>query len=132
MRPSLRSGWSDTMPCFRCGTRQNDPPRGASLWRRGVRGGEQVLICPECQRTTDWTALLDRCGYCGSTALGRRLGEVTCRDCGRSAPSAAELADTQTDAPPLRVVLTAPRVDSPDPELAAQVNAALDRLFGRR
>src|SRR5215207_2073275 len=120
------------MPCFRCGTRQSDPSRGASPWRRGVRDGQQVLICPDCQSTSDWTSLLDRCGSCGSTALGRRLGEVVCRDCARSAPSAAELANVPTDAPPLRVVLTPPPGESSDPELAARVSAALDRLFGRK
>ncbi len=70
------------MPCYRCGTRQVDPDRGESPWRRGVRADRQVLICPDCQATVDWTTELDRCQVCGSVHLVRRLGEVECRDCG--------------------------------------------------
>jgi hypothetical protein len=70
------------MPCYRCGTRQVDPDRGESPWRRGVRGDRQVLICPDCQVATDWTSELDRCQVCSSVHLVRRLGEVECRDCG--------------------------------------------------
>lgn len=44
--------------------------------------GEQVLICPECQHGPDWTAELDACRACGSTALYRALGETACRACG--------------------------------------------------
>jgi hypothetical protein len=70
------------MPCYRCGTRQVDPDRGESPWRRGVRGDRQVLICPDCQIVFDWMNDLDRCSVCGSVHLVRRLGEVECRDCG--------------------------------------------------
>jgi hypothetical protein len=70
------------MPCYRCGTRQVDPDRGESPWRRGVRGDRQVLICPGCQASVDWTSDLDRCVVCSSVHLVRRLGEVECRDCG--------------------------------------------------
>lgn len=70
------------MPCYRCGTRQVDPERGESPWRRGVRGDRQVLICPGCQAAVDWTADLDRCAVCSSVHLLRRLGEAECRDCG--------------------------------------------------
>lgn len=70
------------MPCYRCGTRQVDPDRGESPWRRGVRAGRQVLICPDCQLAVDWAAELDLCQVCGSVHLVRRLGEVECRDCG--------------------------------------------------
>jgi|HubBroStandDraft_6_1064221.scaffolds.fasta_scaffold194267_2 hypothetical protein len=70
------------MPCYRCGTRQVDPDRGESPWRRGVRGDRQVLICPDCQAAIDWANELDRCKVCGSVHLVRRLGEVECRDCG--------------------------------------------------
>ena len=75
------------MPCYRCGTRQVDPERGTSPWRRGVRTDRQVLICPDCQGTADWTADLDRCPECSSVHLVRRLGEVECRDCGAVAAS---------------------------------------------
>jgi hypothetical protein len=70
------------MACYRCGSRQVDPVRGDSPWRRGVRGDQQVLICPTCQGMHDWKADLDPCSRCGSVRLVRRLGEVECRDCG--------------------------------------------------
>jgi hypothetical protein len=70
------------MACYRCGTRQVDPARGHSPWQRGVRGDQQVLICPTCQGSHDWKADLDHCGQCGSVRLVRRLGEGECRDCG--------------------------------------------------
>jgi hypothetical protein len=75
------------MPCYRCGTRQIDPERGSSPWRRGVRTDRQVLICPDCQSSADWIADLDRCRECTSVHLVRRLGEVECRDCGSVAES---------------------------------------------
>jgi len=70
------------MACYRCGTRQVDPVRGHSPWQRGVRGDQQVLICPTCQGIHDWKSDLDQCGRCGSVRLVRRLGEAECRDCG--------------------------------------------------
>ena len=78
------------MPCYRCGARQVDPDRGESPWKRGVRADRQVLICPACQSSVDWSAELDRCPVCSSMHLVRRLGEVECRDCGDvREPSAA-------------------------------------------
>jgi hypothetical protein len=78
------------MPCYRCGARQVDPDRGESPWKRGVRAERQVLICPACQSSVDWSAELDRCPVCSSMHLVRRLGEVECRDCGDvREPSAA-------------------------------------------
>jgi len=59
-----------------------DPVRGHSPWQRGVRGNQQVLICPTCQGIHDWKTDLDQCGRCGSVRLVRRLGEVEGRDCG--------------------------------------------------
>lgn len=70
------------MPCYRCGARQVDPDRGESPWKRGVRADRQVLICPACQSSVDWSAELDRCPVCSSMHLVRRLGEVECRECG--------------------------------------------------
>lgn len=86
------------MPCYRCGTRQVDPDRGESPWRRGVRADRQVLICPNCQAAFDWTAELDRCQVCGSVHLVRRLGEVECRDCGAVGQPAALTETAVTDA----------------------------------
>ena len=60
--------------------------RGHSPWRRGVKGDEQVLVCPGCQASADWTADLDKCRQCRSVHLVRRLGEVECRDCGMTVP----------------------------------------------
>jgi hypothetical protein len=70
------------MPCYRCAARQTDPVKGASPWKRGVIGGEQVLVCPDCQRVHDWVADLDRCPSCGATTLVRALGETRCKACG--------------------------------------------------
>jgi hypothetical protein len=112
------------VPCYRCGARQTDPARGASPWRRGVRDAEQVLVCPDCQRTSDWTADLDRCPACGSTALVRRLGRTVCRDCGGSPDEGldADLAAAGADvADPV----------GPPTDLASDVAAAIDRVLGR-
>jgi hypothetical protein len=82
------------MACYRCGTRQVDPVRGHSPWQRGVRGDQQVLICPTCQGIHDWKTDLDPCGRCGSVRLVRRLGEAECRDCGYVAtPEAVAVPD---------------------------------------
>jgi hypothetical protein len=70
------------MPCYRCDLRQVDPDRGQSPWKRGVKSGAQVLICPACQGSFDWMSDLDQCSVCGGVHLMRRLGEVECRDCG--------------------------------------------------
>lgn len=107
------------MPCYRCGTRQVDPDRGESPWRRGVRDNRQVLICPDCQLTADWASELDRCAECGSVQLVRRLGEVECRDCGAVAES-AEPEHERVDGPPA-VALTG---------LADEVERALAKVLG--
>lgn len=101
------------MPCYHCGTRQVDPDRGASPWTRGVLHDHQILVCPACQASRDWTAELDRCDRCGSAHLVRRLDEVECRDCG------------------LTRLAGASGPTAPDPELAAEVEQALARVLGR-
>jgi len=102
------------MPCYHCGARQSDPDRGPSAWRRGVRAGSQVLVCPDCQGSHDWIADLDPCARCGSRALAKVLGDTRCRDCGLS-----------TEGP-------APAHDADTPGLAEDVAAALERVLGRR
>jgi len=106
------------VPCDTCGARQTDPVRGASPWKRGVRQGLQVLVCPDCQVAGDWTADLDRCKSCGSTALVRTLGETHCRSCG-----AVATASVPSEAPP-------PTTTAPG--LSEDVAAALDRLWPGR
>jgi len=84
------------MPCYHCGARQSDPGKGPSPWKRGVVRDEQVLVCPDCQATHDWTADLDRCENCGSTMLLRSLGETRCRQCSHvktAAPAASARSD---------------------------------------
>jgi hypothetical protein len=131
------------MPCYHCGSRQVDPDRGASPWTRGVLHDHQILVCPKCQTSRDWTADLDRCDQCGSAHLVRRLDEVECRDCGLT-----RLADAGHAGPdgehaasaglpfvpgPGRPARPAAPGGStaPDPELAAEVEQALARVLGR-
>lgn len=108
------------MPCYRCGTRQVDPDRGESPWRRGVRGDRQVLICPQCQQTANWRADLDTCQTCGSIHLVRRLGEVECRDCGMVGPQAQAGGSGGADG----------AIAEPSPaDLAAEVERALEKVL---
>lgn len=100
------------MPCELCGARQTDPVRGASPWKRGVRAGVQVLICPECQAGRDWAGELDPCPACGSTALVKALGETRCRSCGATVDS-----EVVAGTPPTAT------------GLAADVEAAVDRVL---
>jgi len=109
------------MPCYRCGTRQVDPARGHSPWRRGVKGDEQVLVCPGCQAATDWTSDLDKCRQCSSVHLVRRLGEVECRDCGVTVPPDAP---GSLAAGPVGAAVRAPG-------LSEEVALALERVLGR-
>ncbi|HVE97929.1 MAG TPA: hypothetical protein VNA12_01990 [Mycobacteriales bacterium] len=104
------------MPCYRCARVQTDPGRGASPWKRGVVRDEQVLVCPDCQAQHDWMADLDTCAGCGSTRLVRSLGATRCQQCGHVAD------DTEPGGPTTPV---------PGP-LAAQVSAALRKVFGSR
>ncbi|KAB8183212.1 hypothetical protein [Microbispora catharanthi] len=107
------------MPCYRCGARQTDPVRGASPWKRAVRREAQVLVCPDCQRVHDLD--LDTCASCGSIALICRLGEIECRSCG-------EVRLARADEP----LVTAGSTGAGHmPGLAAEVEAALDRVLGR-
>ena len=108
------------MPCYRCGARQVDPVRGHSPWRRGVKADEQVLVCPGCQASADWTADLDKCRQCGSAHLVRRLGEVECRDCGTIVPPDGSLAAGSVGPSVARA-----------PGLSEEVAMALERVLGR-
>ena len=110
------------MPCYRCGTRQVDPVRGHSPWRRGVKGNEQVLVCPGCQAATDWTSDLDKCRQCGGVHLVRRLGEVECRDCGMTVPP---------DVPGSLAAATGRPGAARAPGLSEEVALALERVLGR-
>ncbi|HET7901710.1 MAG TPA: hypothetical protein VFL59_11025 [Candidatus Nanopelagicales bacterium] len=103
------------MGCARCGRRQSDPASGPSDWRRGVLGGEQVLLCPACVAAGALEAL-DCCAACSSTALVKRLGETACRACG--AVDQVEVGAGYADAAP------ADRA-----ALEADVAAALDRVL---
>jgi len=120
------------MACYRCGIRQVDPARGHSPWQRGVRGDQQVLICPTCQGVHDWKADLDRCGRCGSVRLVRRLGEVECRDCGfvaemAAVPEMAGVGAGRDDEIPALAAMSGAEA----PGLSEEVARALDRVLGR-
>jgi hypothetical protein len=110
------------MPCYRCGTRQDDPDRGTSQWLRGVRADSQVLICPQCQSAGEWTADLDRCAVCASIRLVRRLGEVECRECGNVGGAAAAASRVMS-----QVIADIPSA----PGLAEEVERALARVLRR-
>jgi hypothetical protein len=105
------------MACVRCGARQDDPGRGPSPWKRGVLGGEQVLVCPECQRQPDWQASFDRCPECADVRLSKALGVVRCSACGWSGALPAAVESMEAVAA------------STDDALATQVRAALDRVL---
>ena len=106
------------MGCHTCGRRQVDPESGPSTWRRAVVAGEQVLVCPDCQ-VEGWTDGLDRCRACGSTALVKRLGEVSCRACGSTGgPADGVTASTASPSP-----------SAAREALADDVAAALDRVL---
>ncbi len=109
------------MTCYRCGARQTDPARGPSQWARGVLSGVQVLICPDCHEEGEWTGEVDRCGGCGSVTLVRVLGETLCISCGALAGPVEPAGSTA-------------RVPAPrgEPDLSAEVGAALDRMFRRK
>jgi hypothetical protein len=115
------------MACYRCGIRQADPARGHSPWQRGVRGDQQVLICPTCQGIHDWKSDLDACTRCGSVRMVRRLGEVECRDCGFVlAPGAAAVTNAGAGRE-----AAAPGPGGDAPRLSEEVALALDRVLGR-
>jgi hypothetical protein len=141
------------MPCYRCGTRQVDPERGKSPWKRGVLREHQVLICPACQSAAD--ADLDRCVRCGSKHLIRRLDQVECLDCrlireaelesappAAASPAAASAPDGGPDGGGGHGGAGSGGAgsggdpsggDAPgDPALAAEVARALEKVLGRR
>ena len=123
------------MPCYRCGTRQVDPDRGESPWKRGVRADRQVLICPSCQQSFDWTGDLDRCAVCSGVRLVRRLGEIECKDCGSvrdPVPVAGEAgAAGERAARGGAPVPAQARGPALAPGLAEEVQQALDRVLGK-
>ncbi len=123
------------MPCYRCGARQVDPDRGESPWKRGVRADHQVLICPACQSTVDWSAELDQCPVCSSVHLVRRLGEVECRDCGdvrEPSPAAAGVSPISGVSPDASSASAGGDTGFGEtPGLAEEVELALARVLGR-
>ena len=123
------------MPCWRCGAREVDPVRGPSPWKRAVRAGAHVLVCPDCQLDPNWTARLDHCHNCGSWRLVRQLGTVTCRGCGTVAEATvADVAERADQGPPAvrasEHVSGEPRAGDRS-KLAADVHAALERMWRR-
>jgi uncharacterized Zn finger protein (UPF0148 family) len=131
------------MPCCRCGTREVDPVRGPSAWKRGVQHGSQVLVCPACQHDPGWTALLDTCGSCGSTRLIRQLGTTVCRACDLAGAdpvdgaASQEMTEPPQTEPPEQTEQStaAPKPIQPDADrsaLAGEVGEALTRLWARQ
>ena len=120
------------MPCYRCGVRQIDPDRGESPWKRGVRADRQVLICPACQSSFDWTGD-PTTALCVRPSTRRRLGEVECRDCGYVREPAGPIPGVTPGATPG----ADPAAASSDPDLgvtpglAEEVELALAKVLGR-
>jgi hypothetical protein len=78
-----------------CGRATFDPDKRARPWVRGVAGGRQVLVCPQCQEERDgWASTLDRCAECGSTRLSAMIGEIVCRQCGATRRNDVERSET--------------------------------------
>ncbi len=107
-----------------------------------MRRDSQVLICPRCQASDDWTADLARCPRCGSVHLVRRLGEVECRDCGTIVPPPAGLGEGEPLAEAAGSELAgsigvgsagvgSAGMGGPSPDLSEEVARALDRVLGR-
>jgi hypothetical protein len=120
------------MPCYRCGTRQVDPDRGESPWKRGVRDDRQVLICPSCQESFDWAADLDRCSVCSGARLVRRLGEIECKDCGSVRDPVAGPGEIGSRSAQGSLSVPAQgRGQAAAPGLAEEVQQALDRVLGK-
>jgi ribosomal protein L40E len=134
------------MPCYRCGVRQVDPARGHSPWQRGVRGDQQVLVCPDCQAVPGQAAELDHCRRCGSVRLVRRLGEVECRACGFVVPPEVSVVPPEVGVAPPEVGVAPAAPDAgaaggdggsagmaggTAPGLAEEVALALERVLGR-
>jgi hypothetical protein len=116
------------MPCYRCGTRQEDPEPGkGSPWRRGVISEHQVLICPACQPTA--LAELSRCPGCGSAHLIRRLDQVECLDCRLTRD--ADEADGATDTDDAAAGEVTAGGGAGGGGLAAEVARTLARVLGR-
>jgi hypothetical protein len=119
------------VPCYRCGTRQVDPERRKSPWKRGVLREHQVLVCPACQPAAD--ADLDRCARCGSKHLIRRLDQVECLDCRLIREAELESAVPAAASPAAALAPGRPGGNpSGDPALAAEVARALEKVLGRR
>ena len=69
--------------CFICRTEATDPSNGGSPWRRAIIDDEQVLVCPDCQRShPDWIDRAEGCPVCASKRLYKSVGEKVCRSCG--------------------------------------------------
>ncbi|HEX4429213.1 MAG TPA: hypothetical protein VHZ96_08095 [Frankiaceae bacterium] len=81
-------------------------------------GGEQVLVCPDCQRKSGWQEGFDRCPECDGLRLSKALGVVRCSACGWSG-----------ELPVVAGSPAGPADLAGDDALASQVKAALDRVL---
>lgn len=69
--------------CALCAAQATDPAKGPSAWARAVVEGEQVLVCPRCQRERPgWTERAEACPSCASKRLYKSMGDRVCRACG--------------------------------------------------
>jgi hypothetical protein len=69
--------------CHYCATEATDPGKGPSRWARAVMSDEQILVCPDCQKShPEWIDDVDSCPVCASKRLYKAMGDRVCRSCG--------------------------------------------------
>lgn len=74
---------SDMANCHFCQTEATDPGSSPSPWRRAVIANEQVLVCPDCQKShPEWIDQAESCPVCASKRLYKSVGDKVCRTCG--------------------------------------------------
>ncbi|NEE02074.1 hypothetical protein [Phytoactinopolyspora halotolerans] len=96
-----------------------------------MQADSQVLVCPECQQSSDWSAEVDHCPTCGGTNLVRRLGQTVCRTCESSATAEFLAVESTTDRG--IAVNLGGRHRRPDDgrDLTNEVASAIDRVLGK-
>ncbi|WP_211658636.1 hypothetical protein [Phytoactinopolyspora halophila] len=96
-----------------------------------MRSDAQVLVCPDCQQSSGWTAEVDHCPTCDGTNLVRRLGETVCRSCESSATAEFLAVESTTDRGLSVGSLSQHDQSGDERDLSSEVATAIDRVLGR-